>query len=155
MPRWTTRRQWRYWGHAKWAKRPWHVRNSGLVHALLGIEALPQLAGHPVVGRSWEGFVLETLLCVLPWRAQPFFYRTKSGAEMDLLITHANGESWAIEIKRSLSAKVERGFHQALSDLQPTRAFVVHAGDDRWPLGEGIEAIGIRELATLLASASP
>lgn len=129
-----------------------YIRDSGLAHALLGIQDLPQLAGHPVVGRSWEGFVLETLLAVLPWRATPFFYRTRAGAEIDLLIEHGDGSLWAIEIKRSLSAKVGRGFHQAQADLKPSRSFVVHAGQDRWPLAEGIEATDIQSLAQELAS---
>lgn len=129
-----------------------YVRDSGIVHALLGIQDLPQLAGHPVTGRSWEGFVLETLLTALPWRATPFFYRTKAGAEIDLLIEHGNGSLWAIEIKRSLAAKVERGFYQALADLKPERSFIVHAGSDQWPVAEGIQAISIKKLVEELAN---
>ena len=127
-----------------------YVRDSGLVHALLGIGSLEQLAGHPVVGESWEGYVVETLLSVLPPLAQPCFYRTSAGAEIDLVIDHADGERWAIEIKRSLSAKVRRGFHLACEDIKPTRAFVVHAGGDRYPLAQGVEGIGVRELAQAL-----
>lgn len=120
-----------------------YIRDSGLVHALLGLETLEQLAGHPVVGMSWEGFVLEMLLSVLPWRSSAFFYRTAVGAEIDLMLEHNDGTMWAIEIKRSLSAKVERGFHEACSDLKPARAFVVHAGEDRYPISENIEAISV------------
>ena len=127
-----------------------YVRDSGLVHALLGIASLEQLAGHPVVGESWEGYVVETLLSVLPPLAQPHFYRTSAGAEIDLVIDRADSERWAIEIKRSLSAKVRRGFHLACEDIQPTRAFVVHAGDDRYPVAQGVEGIGVRELAQAL-----
>ena len=127
-----------------------YVRDSGLVHALLGIPSLDRLAAHPVAGLSWEGFVLETLLSVLPWPATPFFFRTSAGAEIDLVIEHGDGTRWAIEIKRSLSARVERGFHIACADIQPSRAFVVYAGDVRYPLSESLEAIGIRELATEL-----
>ena len=127
-----------------------YVRDSGLVHALLGIASLEQLAGHPVVGESWEGYVVETLLSVLPPLAQPCFYRTSAGAEIDLVIDHADSERWAIEIKRSLSAKVRRGFHLACEDIKPTRAFVVHAGDDRYPVAQGVEGIGVRELAQAL-----
>ncbi|MGA7982734.1 MAG: ATP-binding protein [Chromatiaceae bacterium] len=123
------------------------VRDSGLVHALLGIETLEQLAGHPVVGLSWEGHVLETLLSVLPWRSSAFFYRTAAGAEIDLVLEHKDGSIWAIEIKRALSGRVERGFHQACNDIKPARAFVVHAADDRYPLSEKIEAISVRALA--------
>ena len=127
-----------------------YVRDSGLVHALLGIGSLEQLAGHPVVGESWEGYVVETLLGVLPPLAQPYFYRTSAGAEIDLVIDQAGGERWAIEIKRSLSARVQRGFHVASADIKPTRAFVVHAGEDRYPVAQGVEGIGVRELAQVL-----
>jgi predicted AAA+ superfamily ATPase len=126
-----------------------YVRDSGLVHALLGIQTLDRLAGHPVVGTSWEGFVLETLLAALPWRSQTFFYRTAVGAEIDLVIERPDGKLWVVEIKRGLAAKLERGFYQACEDLKPTRAFVVYAGSDRFPLAEGIEALGLRELASL------
>ena len=123
-----------------------YVRDSGLVHALLGIETLEQLAGHPVVGRSWEGFVLESLLSVLPWRSSAFFYRTGSGAEIDLVLEHNDGLLWAIEVKRSLSARIERGFHSACEDIKPERAFLVHAGEDRYPLSANLEAVSLRYL---------
>lgn len=130
-----------------------YIRDSGIVHALLGIETLDRLAGHPVVGLSWEGFVLETLLSVLPWRASAYFYRTAAGAEIDLVIEHADGTLWAVEIKRALAARPDRGFHVACADLAPARAFLVHAGDDRYPVSEMIEGIGIRALAGLLRKA--
>lgn len=129
-----------------------YVRDSGLVHALLGIEALDQLAGHPVVGMSWEGFVLETLISVLPWRSSAFFYRTAAGAEIDLVVEHNDGSVWAIEIKRALSAKPRRGFYLACKDIKPARAFVVHASADRYPISETLEAISICQLAEELCA---
>ena len=129
-----------------------YVRDSGLLHALLSIETLDRLAGHPVIGASWEGFVLENLLAVLPWRTQPLFYRTAVGAEIDLVLERPDGDLWAIEIKRGLAAKLERGFHHAREDLAPTKAFVVYSGEERYPVADGVEAIGVREMATLLAS---
>ncbi len=131
-----------------------YVRDSGLAHALLGIGTLEQLAGHPVVGESWEGHVIETLLSVLPPFAAPYFYRTSAGAEIDLVIEFAGGPRWAIEVKRSLSARVGRGFRLACADLEPGQAFVVHAGDDRYPLSATLEAIGVRELAGELCARS-
>jgi hypothetical protein len=83
----------------------------------------------------------------LPWRSSAFFYRTAAGAEIDLVLTHNDGSSWAIEIKRALSARVERGFHLACADIEPARAFVVHAGDDRYPVSDMIEGVGVRALA--------
>ena len=126
------------------------VRDSGLAHALLGIHSLEQLAGHPVVGRSWEGFVIETLLAVAPASVRPYFYRTSAGAEIDLVLELGDGTLWAIEIKRSLSARVKRGFHLACADIKPARAFVVYAGDERYPVSETIEAVSIHTLAQKL-----
>ncbi len=123
-----------------------YIRDSGIVHALLGIPSLAALAGHPVVGRSWEGFAIETLVSALAWPSFASFYRTSAGAEVDLVIEHP-GESWAIEIKRSMAKKVSRGFYSACDDLQPKRAYVVHTGDDRFPVSASVEAIGLRELA--------
>ncbi len=124
-----------------------YVRDSGLVHALLGISSFTQLCGHPVVGRSWEGWVIETLLSVLPWRASAFYYRTRAGAEIDLLIEHGDGAVWAVEIKRSSSARVKRGFHVACEDIKPVRRLVIHAGDDTFPMSKNIEATSVRRLA--------
>ena len=123
-----------------------YIRDSGFVHALLGIESFEQLTGHPIIGMSWEAFILENLLSVLPWRSPAFFYRTAAGAEIDLLIEHKNKTLWAIEIKRSLSAKIGKGFHQAYSDLKPDRAFIVHAGTDRYTISDKTEVIGFYEM---------
>jgi predicted AAA+ superfamily ATPase len=125
-----------------------YVRDSGLVHALLRIETWDDLMGHPVAGPSWEGFVIENLLAAAPEGAQASFYRTSAGAEIDLVL-ELGGRSgrWAVEIKKSLTAKPSRGFWNAVADLQPERAFVVHSGVERYPLAPGVEAIGLRELA--------
>lgn len=130
-----------------------YVRDSGLVHSLLGISSLEALSGHPVVGASWEGFAIETLLGRLAWPAAASFYRTAAGAEVDLVLDFAGGERWAIEIKRSLAARTSRGFRTALSDLKPAHSFVVHAGSDRYPLSGGVEAVGLQELALDISQA--
>lgn len=129
-----------------------YVRDSGLAHALLGIEDYNALAGHPVVGGSWEGFVIENLLAAAPARTLASFYRTSAGAEVDLVLELPGGSGvWAIEIKRGLSAKPRRGFHSAREDLKPERSFVVYSGEERYPVTKDIEAIGLREIAALLA----
>jgi predicted AAA+ superfamily ATPase len=127
-----------------------YVRDSGLVHTLLGLDTREAVLGHPVAGASWEGFVVETLLQCAPGRAQAWFYRTAAGAEMDLVLDLPAGQRWAIEIKRSSAPRLNKGFHQARADLQPQRCFVVYAGDGRYPLLEGVEAIGAAELAAAL-----
>jgi uncharacterized protein len=102
-----------------------YVRDSGLVHALLGIRAGDELLGHPVVGTSWEGFVIESLLAACPPRTEAGFYRTAAGAEIDLVLELPRSGRWAIEIKRGLAPKLEKGFHLACEDLRPTRQLVV------------------------------
>jgi len=126
------------------------IRDSGLVHTLLGLDDREAVLGHPVAGGSWEGFVLETLLSCAPERAQAWFYRTAAGAEMDLVLDLPGGSRWAIEIKRSSAPRLNKGFHQARADLEPERCFVVYAGHERYPLAAGVEAIGVAELATAL-----
>ncbi len=129
-----------------------YVRDSGLVHALLGIVDHNQLSGHPVVGMSWEGFVMENLLTAMPWHTLASFYRTTAGAEIDLVLEIPGHGLWAIEIKHGLSARPEKGFHIASEDLKPARRFIVHSGTDRYPVGSDLEAIGLQELASLLAT---
>jgi len=104
------------------------VRDSGLVHALLNIDDKETLLAHPIVGQSWECFVVENLLVSAGEKAEGYFYRTGGGAEIDLLLAWPDGSLWAIEIKRSLSRKLERGFHAACEDLAPVRKFVVYPG---------------------------
>lgn len=123
-----------------------YVRDSGLVHALLGIGSHDTLLSHPVVGASWEGHVIENLLACAPRGTQGHFYRSSGGAEIDLLLQRPGGALWAIEVKRSLSPKVERGFHAACDDLQPQRRLVVYPGAERYPLAQGIEVVPLGEL---------
>lgn len=129
-----------------------YVRDSGLVHALLGLADFAQVAGHPVLGTSWEGFVIENLLAQAPPRTHAGFYRTSAGAEIDLLLQlPGKTKLWAIEIKYGLSPKPTRGFHQAIEDLEAEKAFVVYSGEERFPLSETTEAISLRELSMLLS----
>ena len=127
------------------------IRDSGLVHALLSITDQESLMGHPVLGASWEGFVIENLSLLLPPQTQSSFYRSSDGAEVDLVVEFAGSNTWAIEIKRSLSPKVSRGFHSACEDLKPDRKLLVYPGDDRYPLGHEIEVIGFKHLAREIA----
>jgi predicted AAA+ superfamily ATPase len=123
-----------------------YIRDSGLLHALLDLGDKEAVASHPIVGASWEGFVLENLLSSVGTRAQAFFYRTSAGAEIDLLLAWPSGELWAIEIKRSLTPKVERGFHAACEDLTPARKWVVYPGQESFPLGHDIKVMSLAAL---------
>ena len=127
-----------------------YVRDSGLVHALLRLQTLDDLLGHPVVGSSWEGYAIESLLAAAPG-ADVSFYRTAAGAEVDLVLELGGSRgSWAVEIKRGLDPGASKGLRNACADLRPTRTFVVYSGTERYALTPDVEAIGLRELAAQL-----
>ena len=131
-----------------------YVRDSGLLHTLLGLPTLDAVLGHPIVGASWEGFVIETLCSALPDGAQANFYRTAAGAEIDLVLSLPGDRKWAIEIKRSLHPKLERGFHHACADLLPERRLVVYPGEDAFPLANGVEVLPLQQLGRELLEKS-
>jgi len=120
-----------------------YIRDSGIAHALLGIGDLETLLAHPVAGPSWEGFAIENLIAAAPPGTQAAFYRTAAGAEVDLVLAPAPARPWAIEVKRSLAPRPERGFHQACADLGAQRRFIVYPGEERFAAGAGVEAIGL------------
>lgn len=128
-----------------------YIRDSGLLHSLLGIPDMDALLSHPIVGASWEGHVIESLLAVAPAGTQPSFYRSNAGAEIDLLLTWPNGQHWAIEIKRSATPKVERGFYSACKDIQPSRKWVIYTGSECYPLADGIEVMTLHGAMQALA----
>jgi predicted AAA+ superfamily ATPase len=123
-----------------------YVRDSGITHALLNISNYNNLLGHPVVGGSWEGFVIENIMAVAPSRVQPFYYGTPGGTEIDLMLEFANTEKWAIEIKRSTSPSLSKGFYIACEDVKPHRSYVVYSDKESFPLSEGVTAISLAEL---------
>ena len=120
-----------------------YVRDSGLVHALLGLRDLDAVLGHPVTGGSWEGFVIENLLAAAPSGTSACFYRTAVGAEIDLVLDLPPKERWAIEIKRSSAPVLSKGFYLGCGDIKATRRMVVHAGEDTFGLGDGVEAASL------------
>jgi len=128
-----------------------YVRDSGILHALLAIENRDALLSHPVVGASWEGFIIENLLA-LNRAATPYFYRTSAGAEIDLLLVWPDGSKWAVEVKRSLDPRAERGFHHACEDVRPERKFIVYPGREAYPAGEHITVIPAIDLAAQIAN---
>ena len=129
-----------------------YVRDSGLVHALLDLESLHGVLGHPVAGASWEGFVIETLIAAAGDRYVPTFYRTEDGAEIDLVLERGGQVAMAVEIKRSTAPDLSKGFRIACDVLRPREAFVVHGGTERWPMGPQVSAISVQELASRLAN---
>ncbi len=131
-----------------------YVRDSGLVHALLGIGDREALLAHPVAGSSWEGLAIESLIGAAPGGTGANFFRTSAGAEADLLLAlPGHRQPWAIEIKRGLAPKIERGFHHACESVRPERRFVVYGGVERFPLADGIEAISLGDLCSEVSAA--
>lgn len=131
-----------------------YVRDSGLVHALLGIGDREALLAHPVAGASWEGLAIESLIAAAPEGAEPGFVRTSTGAEIDLLLKlPGRRKPWAVEIKRASAPKLEAGFHVARELVQPERCFVVYGGNERFPLAPGVDAIALADLSAELAAA--
>ena len=117
-----------------------YVRDSGLLHALLGIASLDDLAGHPAAGLSWEGFIIEQLIAGLPPLATHGFYRTAAGAELDLVV-ETGGKRVGYEIKLSNAPRPARGFWTACEDLGLDRAFVIAPVREGYPLADKVEVI--------------
>ena len=128
-----------------------YIRDSGIVHALLGLETWDDVLGHPVAGKSWEGFVVETLIRAASDRTRASFYRTATGVEIDLVLELPRGAVWAVEIKRGIATAPVRSLRVALDDVKPDRAFVVYGGDERYPLPGGVEAVGLGGMVEELA----
>ena len=122
-----------------------YVRDSGLLHALLGIADAQALQGHPIAGVSWEGFVIEQIAAALPPDAVLGYYRTAVGAELDL-VAQVQGQTLAFEIKLSSAPKPARGFWQALQDVKPDRTFVVAPVERSYGLADGVQVVGLAEL---------
>jgi predicted AAA+ superfamily ATPase len=129
-----------------------YIRDSGIVHALLDIETIDNLLGHPMLGRTWEGFVIEQIVSSLPPSVSASFYRTQAGAEADLVLDFAGNERWVIEIKRSSAPRLERGFLQSIQDLQPHRSFVLYNGTDQFAMNSQVTAMGVREFLSELGA---
>jgi predicted AAA+ superfamily ATPase len=119
-----------------------YLRDAGLLHALFGIGSHEQLLGHPAAGASWEGWCMEQVLSVAPSNTAACFYRTSTGAEIDLVLQPPGGGSLiAVEAKFSLDPRPTRGFWSALTDLEPARSFVVYPGTEFYPLGNNVWAL--------------
>lgn len=129
-----------------------YVRDSGITHSLLNILSYNDLLGHPVVGGSWEGFVIENILSVAPSHAIPFYYRTSNGAEIDLVLEFSGSERWAIEIKRNSAPSLTKGFFIACDDIKADKRFVIYSGKDKFSMNDGVVAISLYEFMQELAA---
>lgn len=127
-----------------------YLRDSGLLHKLLNIPTFDYLLSNPILGFSWEGFVVENIIVSLSDKWQYSYYRTSTQTEIDLVLEGAAQQIWAIEIKRSSAPKLSKGFHAACEDINATHKFVVYAGTARFPMGNGVEAIGLIEFLKMI-----
>lgn len=127
-----------------------YVRDSGIVHNLLGLNDLDAVLAHPVAGTSWEGFVVEQLLAAAP-ELEASFYRTSHGAEADLVLRFRDGATWVVEIKRSSAPTVSRGFHLAAADVGATRKLLLAPVAASYPMRDGIEVMNPLAATRLLA----
>jgi len=127
-----------------------YIRDSGLLHTLLRIGNFDDLQGHPVLGSSWESFVIEQIIGLLPNHREVYFYRTNAGAEIDLVFFDKKNKPVAIEIKYSLSPAVSRGYWNACEDLSCKKGFIIYPGNERYPVGRNVFAMPVRELARIL-----
>ena len=123
-----------------------YIRDSGLLHALLNLNTVDDILGHPIVGASWEGFVIENLLGCLPLGVTSWFFRTSAGAEIDLVIEYSDAKKIAIEIKRSLTPVTSKGFHMACDDIGVAEKFIVYPGTSSYPANNNTTVISLSEM---------
>ena len=110
------------------------------------------LLAHPAIGGSWEGFVIENLLNVANNYAEASFYRSATGNELDLVITFNEHRRWAIEIKRSMSPNLTKGFRVACHDVQATEKFMIYPGEESFNIAEDVRVTSVSEMLSLLHS---
>lgn len=123
-----------------------YVRDTGLLHNLLMINTYDQLQGHPSLGYSWEGFVLEQILDSLPVGWDAYFYRTATGVEIDLILIKHGNKPIAVEVKYSLSPRLGKGFNIAFDDLKCERGFVINPGNDIYPLRDSVTTLPVSKI---------
>ena len=123
-----------------------YVRDSGITHALLNIKSYNELLSHPVIGGSWEGFVIENIMSITKSNIKAYYYRTAEGAEIDLILEFSITNLWAIEIKRNSTPKITKGFYIACDDIKATRKYVVYSGNDTFTIKNNITVISLFDL---------
>ena len=123
-----------------------YLNDSGLLHTLLNLRTLRDVEGHPNLGASWEGFVIDQITRILSVEQEEcFFWATHSGAELDLLIVRGKIRI-GFEIKRTSSPRITPSMRHAIEDLKLRRLDVVHAGDETFPMTENIRAVALKNL---------
>lgn len=126
-----------------------YLRDTGLLHTLLGLRDRLQVQSHPKLGLSWEGFALEQLICMAQAESDAFFYKTYAGAELDLLLVR-KGKRYGFEFKYEDAPRTTKSMHVVFADLALEKLWVVHPGERRYPLREGIEAMPLARVREIL-----
>jgi predicted AAA+ superfamily ATPase len=125
-----------------------YLRDSGILHAFLGVDSLAALERHPRLGASWEGFLLESVIKRLGARPeQCYFWATHTGAELDLLVVRGR-RRLGYEIKRTTAPQLTPSMRSAFEDLGLSSLDVIHAGSETFPLARGVRAVAARRLLT-------
>jgi predicted AAA+ superfamily ATPase len=123
-----------------------YIRDSGLLHALLNLATKRDIEGHPKLGASWEGFVIDQVLQQLgAGPHESFHWRTHQGAELDLLVVRG-GQRLGFEVKRTTAPTLTPSMKSAMADLKLRQLYVVHAGDASFPLAKRVEAVAFGDL---------
>jgi len=146
-----------------WQLKPWfqnigkrqvkapkvYIKDSGILHGLLGIETMNGLENHPKIGASWEGFILSEILAKLSIEPDDaYFWATHSGAELDLLV-FVDGHPYGFEVKRTTAPKIMPSMKNSLNDLSLKKLFVIHAGEHEFDLNENIRAIPSHQIQSI------
>lgn len=129
-----------------------YVRDSGILHFLLGINSIDELEGMPIIGNSWEGYVIEQICQITQNEFEPHFYRTHEGAEIDLVLLKAGKPIYAIEIKYTSAPKLSRGNTQAFMDVNAKENFIITPNSDDYHLKEDIRVCSLDSFLKLIIS---
>lgn len=122
-----------------------YFRDTGLAQGLLGIRNFEDLLGHPSLGALWENLIVEEVLTHPSRQGEGFFYRTSSGAELDLVLVKSGGRIDAVEIKFGLAPQVSRGFRQGMNDIGAQAGWILYSGEESYPIDTNIQALGIQD----------
>ena len=133
----------------------YYVRDSGVLHRLLGIGNHRALLSNPVLGKSWEGFVIENIHSVLPRFAETYFYQTSAGAEIDLVIKMPNAEVWAVEIKYGITPQLGKHYGRTCDDVGAVRRYIVYGGDNEFPTDGDVRVVSLPKIMEHLISFRP
>jgi uncharacterized protein len=127
-----------------------YIRDSGLLHALLMADSMDLLSSNPIVGNSWEGFIIEQIIGAMPDLCRAYFYRTDAGAEMDMVIVSGK-KITGVEIKYSLSPKPTKGFWSALTDIGCKKAFIVYPGKETYLLSDNVHVVPASNISNIFS----